>query len=166
MNNPKPFSQSLHDLCDIPSRQAVIDYAKEFWGVDVKPNPDKYAVDLIVYRNDIATGYIEVEMRDWRQPNETECPYESIHVPYRKEKLFKNNLPTIYFIVHCDRLFGYWMRVEKIMKYPIKVIKNNSVSDGEKFYDVPKKFWNFVKMPVVALHQFDAVQQEKHWLDD
>jgi hypothetical protein len=116
LNNTKPFSQELHDLCDIPARQTVINFVRNTWYLEAKPNPDKYAVDLIVYRNGIPRRYIEVEQRDWRTENEIECPYPTIHIPYRKEKLFKNNLPTIYFIVHCTRTFGYWLRVEEIMK--------------------------------------------------
>ena len=145
-NNPKQFSQELHDLCDIPSRQVVIDYARRHWKVDVKPNPDKYAVDLEVFSDGINTGYIEVELRDWRRKGETKCPYPTIHVPYRKEKLFNNDLPTIYFIVHFDRKWGYWMEVEDVLKHPVKEVPNNSVPEGEKFYDVPEKLWNFVKL--------------------
>jgi len=148
MNNPKKFSQELHDLCDIPSRQAVIDYAKKHWMVEAKPNPDKYAVDLIVFNQGTRSGYIEVELRDWRKKDETECPYPTIHVPYRKQKLFDNGLPTIYFIVHFDKKWGYWLDVEDIMKHPIKEIPNNSVPEGEKFYDVPTKKWNFVTLNV------------------
>ena len=61
----KKFNQELHDLCDPPAREAVTDWIEMKWGLQAKPNPDKYGVDLIVYRRGEICGYVEVETRDW-----------------------------------------------------------------------------------------------------
>lgn len=137
----KPFDQRLHDLCDPPARAAVTEWVKVVWGLTCIENPDKYAVDLIVYRKDQICGYIEVEVRDWGQKL---CPYTSIHIARRKTKLFSNVRGTLIFVVTRDFENAYWCRAEDVKHSPLVEVPNRSVASGEYFYDVPIEHFRYV----------------------
>jgi len=139
----KKFSQYLHDACDPPARVAVSEYVKMKWGLDAKPNPNQYGVDLICYRNDKPTGYIEVEVRNW---GDKFCPYDTIHIAERKEKLFNNDFKTLMFVVTYDFENAYWTTADQVKKAPLKEIPNRAVSKDEWFYDVPIHEWKLVDL--------------------
>ena len=139
----KAFDQYLHDACDPPARQAVTDYVKMKWGLDAKPNPNKYGVDLICYRQEKPVGYIEVEVRNWGVKL---CPYDTIHIAQRKQKLFNNDLKTLMFVVTYDFQNAYWTTANEVQKAPLKEIPNRAVSKDEWFYDVPMDVWKFVDL--------------------
>lgn len=141
----KKFNQELHDICDPPTREAVTKWLNMKWGVDAEPNPDKYAVDLVIKRAGKIVAYAEVEVRDWLQES-THCPYDTIHVAARKKKLLNNQLPTLFFAVTRDYKNAYWTKSDAILESPMREIKNTAVSDGEFFYDVPKKSWKYVDL--------------------
>jgi hypothetical protein len=136
----KPFDQRLHDACDPPARQAVATWLKNLWFVDALPNPDKYAVDLVLSKDGLHVGYAEVEIRDWDF-----CPHDTIHIAQRKEKLFANPRTTMY-VVSKDLTHAYWIRSGKIKNSPLIEVPNKSVTNDEYFYDVPKKLWKLVDL--------------------
>jgi hypothetical protein len=140
----KPFNQLLHDACDPPAREAVTKYCEMKWGLICEANPDKYAVDLIGYKNDVLRCFIEVEVRDWG--DDIYCPYQTIHIAHRKEKLFKNKLPTLMFVVTKDFKNAYWCRTEKIEQSPVVEIPNKAVFEKEFFYDVSIKNFKYVDL--------------------
>ena len=88
----KKFDQRLHDDCDPPARNAVAEWLKTVHHVDALPNLDKYAVDLVLSRYGQHIGYGEVEVRDWGMDS---CPYDTIHIDQRKEKLVTNPRTTM-----------------------------------------------------------------------
>jgi len=138
----KPFDQRLHDQCDPPAREAVAKWLKNLWYVDAKPNPDKYAVDLVLSKNGQEFGFAEVEVRGWGLPF---CPYDTIHIAKRKEKLFNHERTTMY-VVTDDYTHAYWIRASKIKECPVIEVKNVEVPNGEYFYDVPKHLWKLVDL--------------------
>lgn len=137
----KPFDQALHDKNDPPARAAVTEWVKVAWGLTCIENPDKYAVDLIVYRNDQICGYIEVEVRNWGQKH---CPHSSIHIAQRKTKLFSNVRATLIFVVTRDFENAYWCKAEDVKLSPLIEVPNRSVASGEYFYDVPIELFKYV----------------------
>ena len=139
----KPFSQELHDICDPPARKAVTDWVAMKWGLTCIENPNKYAVDLVVYRKDEICGYIEVEKRDWGMKH---CPYETIHIAQRKEKLFINNKPTMIFVVTRDFENAYWCDSEDVKTASLIEVPNRSVQHDEYFYDVPITKFQYVDL--------------------
>jgi len=141
----KPFSQEVHDACDPPARDAVIDWVFHEWGWKAYPNEDKYGVDLIVKRFGSIVGYIEVETRDWLR-EDTKCPYNTIHVAKRKEKLLNNRMPTVFFAVTRDFKNAYWCKADAIQRSPVKEIPNKAVKEGEYFYDVPINEFHYVNL--------------------
>lgn len=133
----KPFDQAVHDACDPPARDAVIMVIEREWGLSAKPNENIYKVDLVID----GVGYAEVEMRDW-----DDCPFDTIHIPERKTKLFQNDMKTIYFVVSKSLSKCWYCDTNTILKSPLKEIKNKEVSQGEYFYDVPKYLFKTVKI--------------------
>jgi hypothetical protein len=138
----KPFDQQLHDQCDPPARNAVATWLKTVHHVDALPNPDKYAVDLVLNRYGDHLGYAEVEVRDWGM---NFCPYNTIHIAQRKEKLFAHPRTTMY-VVTRDLNHAYWIRASKIKDFTPIEVPNTAVSKGEYFYDVPIKLWKYVDL--------------------
>jgi hypothetical protein len=138
----KKFDQQLHDECDPPARNAVAGWLKNLWYVDALPNPDKYAVDLVLSRNGQEFGFAEVEIRYW---GVNYCPYNTIHIAKRKEKLFTHPRTTMY-VVTPDLTHAYWIRANKIKECPVIEVRNSEVPQGEYFYDVPVELWNWVDL--------------------
>ena len=128
----KPFNQKVHDACDPPAREAVSRYIKATWDMNAWHNPDQYAVDLIIEKNKELIGYAEIEMRDWDH-----CPFKTIHIPKRKDKLFNNDKRTIYFVVSRGISKAWYIDTDVIKNSSVHEIPNKEVSQGEYFYDVP-----------------------------
>jgi hypothetical protein len=128
----KPFNQKVHDACDPPAREAVSKYIKARWDMNAWHNPDQYAVDLIIEKNKELIGYAEIEMRDWDH-----CPFKTIHIPKRKDKLFNNDKRTIYFVVSRGMSKAWYIDTDVIKTSAVHEIPNKAVSQGEYFYDVP-----------------------------
>jgi hypothetical protein len=128
----KPFNQKVHDACDPPAREAVSKYIKATWDMNAWHNPDQYAVDLIIEKNKELIGYAEIEMRDWDH-----CPFKTIHIPKRKDKLFNNDKRTIYFVVSRGMSKAWYIDTDVIKTSAVHEIPNKAVSQGEYFYDVP-----------------------------
>ena len=128
----KPFSQHLHDVYDGPGRKAVSDWVQMKWGLEVKDNPNRYGVDLICYRSNVPVGLLEVEVRQ-----EGFDRLGSIHVAQRKDKLFQEGLPTLFFALTQDLSRAYWVKANLIANCPLIEVHNKYVNKGELFYDCP-----------------------------
>ncbi len=138
----KKFNQKLHDLCDPPAREAVTEWVEMKWGLQCQPNPDKYGVDLIVYRRGQVCGFIEVETRDW---GTLHCPYYTIHIAQRKEKLFQNP-GTLIFVTTRDFENAYWCKADDVKNSPLIEVPNRAVKRNEYFYDVPIELFQYVDL--------------------
>ena len=137
----KPFNQAVHDACDPPAREAVSKYIKATWGMNAWHNPNQYAVDLIIEKDKELIGYAEIEMRDWDH-----CPFKTIHIPKRKDKLFNNNKKTIYFVVSRGMERAWYIDSQVIKDSAVAEIPNKAVSQGEYFYDVPTYLFTQVNL--------------------
>jgi hypothetical protein len=137
----KQFNQALHDYYDPPARDAVTKWVKMKWGLECRENPNVYGVDLLVYRADKLVGYIEVEVRSWAY-----CHYPTIHVGLRKEKLFQQDLPVLFFALTHDLTHAYWARTQAIEGSSLIEVKNTEVPSGELFFDVPVKHFKYVDL--------------------
>jgi len=137
----KQFNQTLHDQYDPPARDAVTKWVKMKWGLECRENPNVYGVDLLVYRADKLVGYIEVEVRGWDY-----CHYPTIHVGLRKEKLFQQDRPVLFFALTQDLIHAYWAKTQVIEGSPLIEVKNIEVPAGELFFDVPVKHFKYVNL--------------------
>lgn len=139
----KPFDQAMHDLCDPPARRAVGAWIEMNWGFKAD-DYEKYKVDLVCSKDGINKFYVEIECRQILTGKQ--YPYKTIHIPSRKEKLFNNNLKTVYFVVSGDFKHGLYTNVENIKDSPRVEVKNTAVAKGEYFYDVPTEKWTYVDL--------------------
>jgi hypothetical protein len=137
----KKFNQALHDQYDPPARKAVTDWVKMKWGLECRENPNVYGVDLLVYRAGKLVGYIEVEVRGWDY-----CHYPTIHIAHRKDKLFQQDQPVLFFALTQNLKNAYWMKAELVKSCPLIEVKNTEVSAGELFFDVPIKHFKYVDL--------------------
>lgn len=137
----KPFNRKVHDACDPPAREAVSKYIKATWDMTAWHNPDQYAVDLIIEKDKELIGYAEIEMRDWDH-----CPFKTIHIPKRKDKLFNNDKRTIYFVVSRGMSKAWYIDSQVIKDSAVREIPNKAVSQGEYFYDVPTYLFTEVNL--------------------
>ena len=141
MSIKKQFNQQLHDKYDPPARKAVTDWVKMKWGLECRENPNVFGVDLIVLREGKRVGYIEVEVRNWAY-----CHYPTIHVAHRKEKLFQQDLPTLFFALTQDLTHAYWCQAKIAKSYPLIEVKNFEVPNGELFFDIPVSQFKYVDL--------------------
>lgn len=141
MNITKKFNQQLHEKYDPPARKAVTDWVKMKWGLECRENPNVFGVDLIVLREGKRVGYIEVEVRNWAY-----CHYPTIHVAHRKEKLFQQDLPTLFFALTQDLTHAYWCQAKVAKSYPLIEVKNFEVPNGELFFDIPVSQFKYVDL--------------------
>jgi hypothetical protein len=137
----KKFNQALHDQYDPPARKAVTDWVKMKWGLECRENPNVYGVDLLVYRANKLVGCIEVEVRGWDY-----CHYPTIHIAHRKDKLFQQDQPVLFFALTRQLSNAYWMKAELVKGCPLIEVKNTEVSAGELFFDVPIKHFKYVDL--------------------
>jgi len=137
----KKFNQALHDQYDPPARKAVTDWVKMKWGLECRENPNVYGVDLLVYRAEKLVGCIEVEVRGWDY-----CHYPTIHIAHRKDKLFQQDQPVLFFALTQQLSNAYWMKAELVKGCPLIEVKNTEVSAGELFFDVPIKHFKYVDL--------------------
>ena len=130
----KAFEQKLHDQYDSEGKYTVIQFFKER-NIEARENPDKYGVDIILYRNDKTIGFAEVEVRlMWKGPK---FPYSTVNVPFRKKKLLDNELPTYFFAVNKDLSHVLCCDSEIILKCPVEENPNRFVKSDEYFYKIP-----------------------------
>lgn len=137
----KKFDQKLHDKYDPPARKAATDWIKMKWGIECIPNPNVYGVDLIALRGGNPVGFVEVEVRGWAY-----CHYPTIHQAMRKDKLFQQDLPVLFFVLTQDLSHAYWMKVDKSKRYPLIEVKNFEIPNGEMFYDIPTTEFKYVDL--------------------
>jgi hypothetical protein len=138
----KTYDQSLSDKYDIPGREAVKKFLLREWDLYAQ-DYKKYEVDLICSRNGKNKIYVEVEVRPsfrW------EFPFETVHIPERKAKLFDNDLPTIYFVVNKNFTKALWINTNQITNCDLIENPNCNIKEGEYFYSVPKKRFQFAQL--------------------
>lgn len=138
----KPFDQKLSDENDQRSRDAVKAYMQTAWGVKGYDFL-MYEVDLIIKRDQSWVAFVEVEVRHWTSDL---CPYPTIHVAKRKEKLLNQKLPVVFFAVTKSMKYAYWCKALDVLLSPVVEIKNKYVSSNEFFYDVPINKFKLIKL--------------------
>lgn len=138
----KPFDPTLHEKYDEAGRTAVKRFMERRFGVVCKDNPDVYGVDLIGYWRGQPKYFIEVEVRQW----EPACTHSTIHVAKRKQKLFNNELRTLFFALSHSTNFGYYIDSEYVMNQPCIEVQNKLVKRGEYFYNVPLSYFVYDRM--------------------
>lgn len=130
----KPFSKGNHAANDPIGKKIVLNYLQDH-GVKAIENPDKYGVDLMAPRYEVERRTIH--SKQW--------PYDTVHVPERKTKFLNNDIYYV-VVVHHELASKEWDTFmvcdsKTIRKCNLVEVPNNSVPEGEYFYDVPINFW-------------------------
>lgn len=128
----KPFDKNLYDIHDKETKDKVARWIRWWDGCEVKEG-GQYGIDLECFRNNQLYALVEVESRDFGG----RCPYDTIHVPYRKTKFYTSKVPVFLFAVDFDGHFGYFATMLSIVLSPLRKVPNKYVADKEYFYDVP-----------------------------
>jgi hypothetical protein len=131
----KRFDKELHDIYDKMGRDIVKDFVSSFWSMQALDNPNRYGVDLHLYKDDVLVGYAEVEVRlAWKT---LEFPYEDLNVPERKRKLLVQDLPTYFFSINKDGTALFHCHGDVVLESETKEVANKYVWKGEQFFKVP-----------------------------
>jgi len=142
----KKFDQSIHDATDAVSKEAMISFFREL-GLPVEENLDKYGVDLVV-------PFCEIEQRAiWSGDT---FPYETVHIPSRKSKFML--LGVKYAVLNKELNRCLITDTATIKRYAQVEVRNNLVSQGEYFYDVPLKEFSLLNLET---NKFITMTDEK-----
>jgi len=124
----KPFDEEVFNRCDKPGIGALQKYFAGK-GYDVQPYPEgEYGVDLLCMK----MFMVDAEVREgWA---EGPFPFETIHVPGRKEKFIRPG--TWFFSIRKDLKVA--MAVNSLLCTSERlVIVDNKYLQEECFYDIP-----------------------------
>lgn len=133
----KPFSQKLCDKYDEPARNFVKTIYKNL-AIIAQDNPDKYGVDLVLYKDGIKIGYAEVEVCvGWNAPM---YPFKTYHVPVRKAKFFNLDMPTEFWAVSNTLSRALHIDGNVILNSKQIIVPNKYVLSNERFFDVDLNF--------------------------
>ena len=128
----KPFSQDMHTEYDGVGKSRVAEHFKIAYGIDLVEHEDKYAVDLVAYKDGKKLGYVEVEVRDsW---SKDDFPFDSLHIPERKEKLLNNDMRTYLVSVNKLGTKAFICDASVILNSPRMEKNNKYVEHGELFF--------------------------------
>ena len=128
----KPFSKELYEQNDEIGIQIVIHFLKQK-GIRAIKNSNKYAVDLILYKQQkIAYGEVEVR-HSW---DTEKFKFNTLNIPFRKKKLLENDLTTYLFAINKNKTKMYVIKDDAILASPIEENKNKYIKEKEYFYKV------------------------------
>ena len=134
----KRFSQTLFADNDESARNAV-EHLKHHFGVDeFRDSENRYTVDRQGWRDSTHLMNVEVEVKhNWKKGLD-EFPYETIHLPERKEKYFRMERPT-YFVIFSSDLKGAIVFSDRtaMLHGALKEVPNKFVPQGEMFFSIP-----------------------------
>jgi hypothetical protein len=134
----KPFSWTLDKIVGLPAERKVEEYLECLDGVQqVIHRPFGLCdVDIAVMRW-TQLYYVEVERRkNWKVGD---FPYDTIHIPGRKEGILRVRNPLLYYVVRDDLQRAAVLRGEQILSSNTVANYNRLMMDVlDKFFDVPK----------------------------
>jgi len=139
----RPFNKVTYDKYDLVAKNKTIELFKKL-NFDIKINPDPFGIDLLVYKNDEHIGYIEVECRENFYKLKDE--YETIYIPYRKDKFLSLDKPVNYICWSSEFNQYYYINSKIIKKSPIIMFKLKGTSYEDEFFSIPKeniKFYQY-----------------------
>ena len=128
----KRFSKELFDENDQLAKSAAIKhFTKE--GFTVQVNPDRYAADLMLFKNGKFVQFVECEVkRVWK---DDEFPYANVQFPKRKEKYVKED-PITFFMINNKGSRALLVKGVDMICSILKEVPNKYVFKGEEFFQV------------------------------
>ncbi len=147
MSAKKRFSKMLFEENDEMARCAV-EKLKHHFGVDeFRDSRNRYTVDREGWRDEKHLMNVEVEVKhNWKQ-GLSSFPYDTIHLPKRKEKYLGMDTPT-YFVIFSSDMGGAIVFSDKTVEEygKLKEVPNKFVPSGELFFNIPVNKTAWLKM--------------------
>ena len=121
----REFNQEAYDACDAAAREAVAKKLRSH-GYEVIDNGEDYKVDLKT--ND---GWVhELEVRQiWGEV----FPYDTIHIPFRKFKVLRDNEKVYFWTLNKELTKAMVISGDKVKDH-VDLLANGNM---ERFFDVP-----------------------------
>lgn len=141
MSIHKPFSIGNYEAND-PVKWAVA-YRLNLLGYYTKVIED-YGADIKSFHH--LKGYQEHEVEHRTMWKGDKFPFSTIHIPERKTRLLKDT-ELFYWVVNEDCSGAMVCNAKNCMvKSCLKIVPNNSIPDGEEFYDIPISRFKYIKL--------------------
>ena len=137
MSNPvrKGFSQALFDKNDGPARDASHKLCLHLGVSEIVDNPDKYGIDMLGKVQGHTVLGIEVEVKyGWRGGD---FPFDTMHLPERKEKFCKKDMAVVFVILSKDMKRAAIFDKHTVLNSKKVEVPNRFVRAGELFFDIP-----------------------------
>jgi hypothetical protein len=149
MSVTKKFDKKLFDANDPKARELAIKFFKKSQGFAAKPNPDKYGVDLLLFKEDKHVAFAECEIkRVWKGKD---FPYGSVQFPERKAKyVYQNNLPVVFIMFNADCNRALLVNGQDLLKSKLVQVPNVYVKSEECFFQVPLDKVTFIDIETTA----------------
>ena len=129
----KKFSKELHDKYDKIGKKTVIKWICENSEFTAIENPDRFGIDLIIYKGDKEYAYAEVEVRPaWEG---MVFKYDDLNVPYRKVKYFSPKKKCLFFAINKNLTAMFFCSGKKVLESPSAIL-DNKYEKNEKFFKV------------------------------
>ncbi len=142
MSIRKRFDKQLFEDNDKISRAAATKYF-ENKGFVVKPNPQRYGPDLMLFKKENFIGFVETEIkRVWK---DEDFKYADVQFPERKGKYVDKD-PITFFMMNDTENRALLVEGKDVVGSPIKEVPNKYVFKGEKFFIVPLEKVKFIKL--------------------
>jgi len=140
----KGFSKALFEENDGQAKRAARDLAATFGLDEIVENTQRYGIDLLgMSEGNVALG-IEVEIKHgWK---EGAFPFNTIHLPERKEKFCKEKMPVIFCILSKDLKQAAIFGKKTVLQAEKVEVPNRFVRSGEMFFDIPISEVRFVEI--------------------
>jgi hypothetical protein len=139
----KPFNLEYYKKNDKPGKEVVIKYLEEN-GFRAIENGDEYGIDVATVNT-----FYEVERRNI---STSYWPFSTVHIPFRKEKFFKNQKVKVVYVVNVHHNINgleydtlLICDADEILQHPL-VEQPTPTTKGELFYDVPLYKWEQVNL--------------------
>lgn len=130
----KRFDKALFEENDKKCRTRVKELLQlgGFAGVD---NIKIRGVDLLLYKDGVHIGYVEVERKAvWKGPD---FKYDNVQFPERKAKYAKLDKPTTFVMFNEDYSNFLVVKHTDLLSSPCVEVPNKYMYKGEQFFQVP-----------------------------
>lgn len=153
MRVTKEFSQELHDANDprgrVTAKKWLPIWLNRCYRAEDHFHQMEVDLDLIDINGELY-AYSEVEVRGKDAWPGHYFERETLHIPARKDKFLGLPYPMVYVAMNWMLSSAFLVRDREIIKWPLRVVPNKFVPDGEEFYDVPVSRLRFEDLRPVA----------------
>ena len=133
----KPFDQKIYDQDDPIAKAAVQAYLERrfhpWWAMTM---PEDFGPDIAWFPRGGKAWWIEAERKHgW---NRNLFPFDTLHIPFRKERLIEY-APITFYVVSMNLRWAMTVEGADLFRCLPPIHKKTIYTDDEEFYSVPLK---------------------------